>query len=144
MYTYYLRSAALKRSAFPARFAAALLIGLAAGALSGWTAAVTLQQGDLLDFWSALYGALGAVGFFGVALAVMGGGSAVKRIGGLLVAGVFACLALGVVFFFVRVGVPPPWTLEGAWQWPLGIASLVAVLLTLRWAMTRGRRSQGG
>ena len=114
-------------------------VGIAAlvAALVGF--AVALLSSRLIEFrvlgpWGAVYGTLAFIAAFGVALAGLGG-SAQKRLGSVVVA-VATGLLSGGAWLWIAGWRVPPFTVEGAWLWPLalcsGIVAVVAVVRAIR------------
>jgi len=119
------------------------LVGLVGGGGTGRAAGAVFESGAFFGFWGAVDGVIVGSVLFGLTLGALGRG-AWRRVGGLLAAGVFAAVALVMAMAFLALartddwGVPPPWTLEGAWMWALTAGSAVAAWASARWALSRG------
>lgn len=57
-----------------------------------------------------------------------------------LIVAVLAAVCWWAVFFAFAYGTPVL-TLEGAWLWPVALASVVVLVLTVRWAWATTRRT---
>lgn len=109
------------------------LIGL------GVASAVALIVSRVIEFqvlgpWGVLYGTLAFIASFGIAMAVSGR----RRLGWGAVAIAAGALAAGAWWWVVAWDIAP-FTLEGAWLWPLAMVSTFAAMAALRQVLRRRR-----
>lgn len=121
-----------------------LCIGFSVMLLSNWLLYGSPLGGSLwtyaFEFWGVFYGCFGAVAGMGLALALSPRRRSLnaRRIGLGIVAGTFLLFGAAVMWWIAMWGVPP-FTLEGAWMYPLGLVSLGCGVLTIRLARRTDR-----
>lgn len=117
-----------RRAGSMTRLVIASVVGLAVAAAVGVTTQTVFRS-----WWGWIYGGLALAGSFGLTLAITGPG---RRIGSALIAVAASILAAGAWWVIIGYQVPLA-TLEGAWLWPLAIASTLAALGTTGFAARR-------
>lgn len=124
--------------------AVGLCIGVAVMLLSNWLLYGSPLGGSLwtyaFEFWGVFYGCFGALAGMGLTLALSPKrrSRSTRRIGLDIVAGTFLLFGAAVLWWIVMWGVLP-FTLEGAWMYPLGLMSLGCGVLTIRLSRRTGR-----
>lgn len=130
--------------------ASRVVIATGVGALVGVTAAVATTrvlvisrgviepENQLIEPWGVVVGVITCLAATGISLVVVGK-RVQRRVGYAVVALAGGLLATGTWWFIDGWGVPP-WTLEGAWMWPLAVVSTVVAIVALIRALRPTRR----
>lgn len=119
----------------PARIVVPALAG-AAVAAAGAGYVFDGAGSPAVDFWAVTWGVSVFLIVAAVSLLMTGERIAYRRIAKGVLGLVAACIAYGVLWWVLSTGTSPT-SLEGAWQWPLGIAALAVALWAIRGAFSR-------
>jgi hypothetical protein len=118
-------------------------VGLLVGAAVTVSVNAAVEVGDLiwtrelfLGFWGLLYGSLSAVIAFGLALAFTSRSSRSGKVGW-VIAALTSAIFGGLVVTFVVAWRLSPWTLEGAWIYPLAVLPLAGSVYCVGRALGR-------
>lgn len=125
------------------RAAIVLATGLAVGVITAFAtgAMANPDQGiGAVGFWGLFFAVPAGLAAAAVTLAVVGGGSGLRRVGLYALAGVLGLFGALVTWSNVVWGIPLN-SLEGAWLWPLAAVPLLSAALVGRAARRRGAAS---
>lgn len=89
-----------------------------------------------VGFWAVVWGVSTFLIIGAMTLLLRADRRAARRIAKGILGLVLGAISYGVLWWAVSTGTSPT-SLEGAWQWPLGIASLAAALWALHGALSR-------